>query len=238
MKKKAATKPTNSNELTFLQSVANEKANLPPMIVPLVLTEADKSLTPEQVKFASELGAKFPKVVEAVSHFNKDFATATEKMAAANASYFVMCSELRTAKLNRRESTLLLKGLGMIKQRITEVLRVTEVSDELWAKYEGKALGFRAVLKIARTEDASDETEPTQATVPGTEPETTVKPLKPQVVIHEIKQPLKGALMQALREAGELRKNGEQTEYALGFVHEDKRFYIALTVGTKVKGEA
>jgi len=112
-------------------------------------------LSPAELTVAKDLQALCPKVVAAANEVSTFEAGLRDR-------YFKLCVALRDTRvsaadtagaqrgLNRREVTLLLLSLGYTKQRVTEINRVVEVSDELWAKFEKKKLGFRAVLTEAR----------------------------------------------------------------------------------------
>lgn len=60
-------------------------------------------------------------------------------------------------RLNGREVTLLLLGLGEIKQRVTEWKRVVEMDDALFAKCRELALSKIDTLKLARGSAVLDE---------------------------------------------------------------------------------
>jgi len=74
--------------------------------------------------------------------------------------YYVLCKQFRDAKieiapgerrtLNRREINLALQSLGFPKQRRTEINRIIECPDEVWAKLGDNMVTFREALKVTR----------------------------------------------------------------------------------------
>jgi len=120
---------------------------------PLELKTPDTKLSSAQLAQAKFLQDACGPVVEAVREANQLEAQLGDK-------YFAICRALRAEykviinadarKLDRKEVTLLLTSLGYRKQRITEINRVVEVSDEIWKSYEARKLSFRGTLQLAR----------------------------------------------------------------------------------------
>lgn len=123
-------------------------------IAALELVAPDTGLSESELNFAKELIVKYP----AVGVAYKEVKLGEEKL---KGKWLRLCEALRDPKdgtrLNGREMTLLLKGLGERKQRITEIVKVVSVDDALWAKYKQGILGFRAVLQIARNPELPPE---------------------------------------------------------------------------------
>lgn len=130
-------------------------------------TELDEA----NYQLACDLHAKFPQVAIR----NREVKEAEGRLAQ---KYFRLCEALREPgegmKLNGKEITLLLLGLGYRKQRVTEFRRVIEVADDVWENYKKNVIGFKAVLAIARgsNDGVTVEAETTEAT-DGGEAETT-----------------------------------------------------------------
>lgn len=168
--KKQANAPKVEIGATPTQDVKHDA--LPPQAVKLVLPDAfknhDLKMTPENIRFAVELGEKHPAVVESVVALQSSLHELENVAKVAGEKYFRTVKALRETKLNRREATLLLKGLGFSKVTASKLQKVAEVSPELWAKYEAKQLGFNATLLLGR-EELSTETEDA--------PEGTEKPV-------------------------------------------------------------
>jgi len=137
-------------------------------------------LSEDQLKLAVALQEQCPAIVAAVREVSQFEAGLRDK-------YFALCTAIRetqipvvegaTRTLNRREVTLLLRSLGYTKQRVTEINRVVEVSDEVWQKFKQKELGFRAVLSIARAAPEQEE-QLTDVTPEGDQP--GVAPVAPK----------------------------------------------------------
>lgn len=123
-------------------------------------------LSKEQMLEATHLQKKAPKIVKAVEDMSKAENALREK-------YFELCRSIRETSvevvkgqavrtLNRKEVTLLLLSLGFKKQRVTEINRVVEVSDEIWKQYEAKTISFRATLQLARGSGEEGDTPPVE----------------------------------------------------------------------------
>lgn len=115
--------------------------------VKLELVGPDTGLTPEQLLQANELHQKFPAIVIAHKKVKEQEKNLLGK-------WFALCEQLREpgtgVTLNAREMTLILRGLGEPKSRVSEIIRVVSVDDKVWADYKAQVIGFRAVLAIAR----------------------------------------------------------------------------------------
>ncbi len=133
--------------------------------------------------------------------------------------YFSFCHELRKAALGRGESTLLLKGLGFVKTRISEILKVSEVSDELWERFASKEIGFKSVLALGR----GDESGPDGSGGEGEEEATKPKKKKERKLPKEFQAPF----VAAMEDFGDsLKASGEKDCYVFRYENEEKRTYI------------
>jgi len=119
----------------------------------ITLKTPDTGLTAPQLAQAKMLQEKCAPVVQAVLEANQLEAQLGDK-------YFAICRALRQKykvvvnaderTLDRKEVSLLLQSLGYRKQRITEINKVVEVTDEIWKSYEARKLSFRGTLQLAR----------------------------------------------------------------------------------------
>jgi len=197
----------------------------PAVIVPVAFEQHDKSLKQEQLAFAIKLGEKFPAVVSAATEMRASFAVVDGAMREAGQKYFGLCSALRVTKMNRRESALLLKGLGFIKSRVSEILRVSEVSDAIWSQYSAKTIGFKAALALDAGKSSAGGTDGE-----GAEEEAAkVSAKKAKTKIHEVPASIKNALSALCTEFKRPLKGGNNTEYAAAFVKDGVRYYFAIS---------
>lgn len=131
----------------------NANVELVPDGKPLVLKMPDTGLDEKQMAQAKILQEKCAPVVAAVQAANLLETQLGDK-------YFEICRSLRQKykvvnntderTLTRKEVSLLLQSLGYRKQRITEINKVVEVSEEIWKTYEQRKLSFRGTLQLAR----------------------------------------------------------------------------------------
>jgi len=161
---------------------------------PLELVAPDSGLSEGELNFAKELIAKYPRVSVAY----KEVKAGEEKL---KGKWLGLCEALRDPKdgirLNGREMTLLLKGLGERKQRITEIVKVVSVDDALWEKYKQGILGFRAVLQIARNPELPPE--PAADAEPDADADAdTEKPAARQTEQHPVPGPVAEAMAELL----------------------------------------
>lgn len=180
-------------------------------LVPDTLTESEKT-------FGLELQAKYPEVVAAAQ------AVASEEQTMAR-KYFQLADALRKTGLNGREMTLLMASLGYRKQRITEIKKAISVADDVWEKYKGNVIGFKAVLAIARAPVPAPV--PASPPVPGEgegEPSPTPSPAR-VTTIHPVASDVMEALSDVLAAAigeGHFAPVGTgyyQMEYSVNLPH-------------------
>jgi len=79
-----------------------------------------------------------------------------DAMGKAGEKFFGIASQLRTAKLVKKEATMLLHALGFSASRTSEMIKLSSVSDEIWNKYSAGSVGFRAAMQL---ENGPDEGE-------------------------------------------------------------------------------
>jgi len=189
------------------------------LVIPTAFIHHDPTLKPEQVQFAIELGNKFPGIVQQAEALKAETVLAAEALGRMGQKYYGTCNELRKAKLNRRESTLLLKGLGFSKSRVSEMLKVSEVSDELWAKFEGQQIGFKATLALADSPSSDGGTEGE-----GDGEEEAKKPKKKERRLPKEFQP---DVIKALEDWGDsLKACGMKDPYVMRYENKDGRTYV------------
>jgi len=64
--------------------------------------------------------------------------------------YFELCSFIRQNQLPPKPTRQLLAQCGFNKVRISEILRVSNVPDDMWQPYRARAMSFAKVLELAR----------------------------------------------------------------------------------------
>jgi len=64
--------------------------------------------------------------------------------------YFELCSFIRQNRIPPKPTRQLLGQCGFNKVRISEILRVSNVPDEMWQPYKARAMSFLKVLELAR----------------------------------------------------------------------------------------
>jgi len=219
MSKKTQTKTTIG--VTPSQDVKSPPAPVTPppaLIVPEAFTAHDKSLSPEQLRFSIELGTKFPAIVQEAQALKTSAAEVDASLARMGQKYYGFCSELRKAKMNRRESTLLLKGLGFAKTRVSEILKVSEVDDALWAKFANNQIGFKATLALGRGDGEAEEGEGED----GAKPEAGKK--KKEKRLPKEFQP--GIVAQLEDWGDSLKETSQKEPYVMRYENKDKRVYV------------
>lgn len=190
--------------------------------IPSAFQSADPSLKPEQLQFAVELGAKFPGIVEQAEALKLEYTKATEALGRVGQKYYGTCNELRKAKLNRRESTLLLKGLGFSKSRVSEMLKVSEVSDELWAKFANQQIGFKATLALSNGAETPTDGDGGDAEGDGEGEKKKVKAKE-----RRLPKEFQPSIIAALEDWGDsLKATGQKDPYVLRYENKDKRTYV------------
>lgn len=193
----------------------------------LELVNPDTGLTKEQMIQAAELHAKFPAIVKA-------YEKVKEQENNLRGKWFSLCERLREpgegVTLNSREMTLILRGLGEPKSRVSEIIKVVSVDDKVWAQYKANVVGFRAVLKLARCKDEATEGETTET------PETEGAADKPKdkPVIKTLPKVLQDMLVQYLgANAALMEPTGKgfyEFTYATSINSHGRKFTVAIEV--------
>lgn len=206
------------------ESQPNPAAAPVAVVVPPAFAAHDKSLNDSGLAYAVQLGEKHPAIVKAAIEFQDVYNRAGEK-------FFGFASALREAKLLKKEATLLLLGLGLSKSRTSEMIKLSSVSDEVWAKYSAKAVGFRAALALEDGKSSTGGTEEDGEEGEGTTTRKNEK--KAPLKIHDIPEKSRVAFLDACKAFSRPLKGGKPTEYALACTHDGVNFYIALSVSAK-----
>jgi len=71
--------------------------------------------------------------------------------------YFELCSFIRKNGIPPKPTRELLAQCGFNKVRISEILRVSNVPDEMWEPYRARAMSFAKVLELARLPGVSSD---------------------------------------------------------------------------------
>lgn len=199
----------------------------PVTTVEVVMPAAFKNHAPDMsataLALAIQVGEKHPQIVRAVTELGKSLAVVGEK-------YYQVLHTLRHAKLQKKEATALLLGLGLTKGRASELNKLSSCSDEVWAKYSAKAIGFRAALALENGEVPPGE--------PGEGEDASEKEApKPREKhkIHTLPKPVSKALAEALlpwlaRDSTLPRpnKSDKRTEYGFTIEADGRTLYIQI----------
>lgn len=71
--------------------------------------------------------------------------------------YVAICEHIRVSQMMPTTLRTELSALGFASARISEIQRVALVSDEVWAQYKSRAIGFKVTLELARKEKMEEE---------------------------------------------------------------------------------
>jgi len=170
------------------------------------------------------VGEKNPAIVKAAIEFRQVFAEAGTK-------YLNLATALRTAKLPKKEATALLRGLGLLKGRASELLSLSAASEEVWAKYTAGSIGFRAALQL----EAGPSKEAPLDVPPGEHPAErggadSSEPAAPnKLVFHELPQHVKDSLGDAFKIWTGPVKSKKATDYAWVVVCGKTAFTVNIT---------
>jgi len=166
---------------------------------------------------------KFPLIVKSVNEFREGYVRAGEL-------YFGMCSAVREAKLEKKDSTLVLLALGLSKSRTSEVIRVSSVPDAIWSQYAAGSVGFKATLALGK--DKPQVVGPEAGQTGGDPGQNPPKAPRKVAKIRDLTEKAQEALKKVLRNIG--KHDGESpTEYALSVRIEELNYYVAITVTDK-----
>lgn len=207
-----------------------ESAVSAPVVIPEAFQAHDKDLNQQQLQFVVELGHKFPRIVEAATALRNGLTAVDKQLGEAAQLYRSLVVEVHAAKLNRRESTLLLRGLGMKANRVSEILRVAELPASEYNRYLKGEMGFKAVLALDTAKKKGK----------GEEVKAGLKKPARKVVIHDIDDATRLALTSAL--AGLMKKKrvkGASTEWALRYrATTGDNVYVAVTISPPNAGDS
>lgn len=188
------------------------------LVVPAAFEAHDPSLKGASLTLAIQTGEKHPEIVQAAIEFKTSVAAAGEK-------YYHLLHALRHAKLPKKEATALLLGLGFNKGRSSELNKLSTCKQEVWDKYSGKAISFRAALAL---EDGKPEKKPDS----GNEGN---KPAGKKAKIHTLPKPVQVALASALEPwlakdstLPAPTKSGNRTEYGFTYEANGRTLYVQI----------
>jgi len=187
-------------------------------VIPPAFEAHAPGMKPMTLQLAIQLGQKHPDIVKAVLEFREAYGRAGEK-------YFGMASSLRASRLPKKESTALLLGLGLSKSRVSEIIRVSAVSDAIWNQYSAKSIGFKAAMQLeAGKEESSDG-----GTKPGEKPDKPDD--KAKVKFYDVPPGVRAFLKSAAETWPRPLKNEKTTEYVFNFQENTKAvaFYFAIS---------
>jgi len=193
------------------QSAAATTASVPAVVIPAEFAPR-KGMNDITLNAAAIVASKNPAIVKAAVEFREAYGRAGEK-------FFGIATELRNAKLVKKEATMLLHALGFSPSRTSEMIRLSSVSDEIWAKYSAQTIGFRAALEL----EAGPEEE-------GAEGENSTggkKPRKERAKIHSVPKDI-AAYLTALPPWNRPLKGGARTEYGFTVERDGQTFYFQI----------
>lgn len=182
----------------------------------------DPKMSPVALALAVEVGKKHPAIVASVVELRSAITQAGEK-------YYTVLHALRSAKLQKKEATAVLLGLGLTKGRASELNKLSACSDEVWAKYSSKAVGFRAALALENGETDGESS-------PGGTGEETEAPAKRKKhKIHSVPKPLQSYLIEFGNKwldkdstLPDATKSGKRTEYGFTVESNGKTLYFSI----------
>jgi len=161
---------------------------------------------------AANIATKNQAIVQAAVEFREAYGRAGEK-------FFGIASALRDAKLVKKDATMLMHALGFSPSRTSEMIRLSSVSDEVWGKYSGKSVGFRAALKLENGEREGEGDGKDESSTGGKKKRQAVK-------IYPVTGHVKALLNELAKLQQELpMKNKKRTEYAYTVELPEGRFY-------------
>lgn len=187
-------------------------------VIPPAFEAHAPGMKPMTLQLAIQLGQKHPEIVNAVHEFKVAYGRAGEL-------YFGMAASLRNAKLAKKESTALLLGLGLSKSRVSEIIRVSSVSDAIWNQYSAKTIGFKAAMQL----EAGKPSSAGGTTEGGGQPSNPTTGGK--VKIYDVPEKLRPALVEVAKAFPRPLKNGKTTEYVFRYQADPKAvaFYFAIS---------
>lgn len=189
------------------------------VIVPTAFESHDPSLKGATLQLAIQVGEKHPEIVQAAIEFKASVGLAGEK-------YYHLLHTLRAAKLPKKEATAVLLGLGFNKGRASELNKLSSCKQEVWDKYSGKAISFRAALALEDGKTPKPEGSGNEGDKPGK---------KAKAKIHTLPKPVQAALVEAmapwLAKDSTLpapTKSGKRTEYGFTYEANGRTLYFQI----------
>jgi len=164
---------------------------------------------------AIQLGTQHPQIVKAVTNL-------TTAMEQAQGRYYQVLHALRAAKLQKKENTALLLGLGFHKSRVSQLCAMASVSDDVWAKYSAKTIGFRAALEL---ENGGGDDTPEVEVV---DPEAENGRKRARAKIYPVPKGIQTALAAAVEHWEKPNKGGNRTEYGLTVERDGITLYFQI----------
>lgn len=177
--------------------------------LPEAFRNHDPKMKPAALQLAIATGAKHPEIVHSVVELASAMQNAGEK-------YYRVLHVLRAAKLQKKEVTALLLGLGIHKSRASQLNALSSCKDEVWKKYSEKAIGFRAALELENGEEPK----------PSDSDESKKKRVKAK--IHPVPKPIQTALAEAVAGWEKPNKAGKRTEYGFTVERDGITLYFQI----------
>jgi len=187
------------------------------LVVPSAFQAHDPSLKGVALTLAINTGAKHPEIVKAAEEFKLAVGLTGEK-------YYHLLHALRHAKLQKKEATALLLGLGFNKGRASELNKLSSCKEEVWKKYSQKSISFRAALALENGKPEGDK-----------EQGNKDKPKKSKAKIHSLPKPLQTALAEVMMPwldkdttLPKATKSDKRTEYGFTLEKDGRTLYFSI----------
>jgi len=187
-----------------------------PVVIPVEFSPL-KGMNDLTLATAANVAAKNPNIVKAAVEFREAYSRAGEK-------FFGIASALRDAKLVKKEATMLMHALGFSASRTSEMIRLSSVSDEIWAKYNAQTIGFRAALQLEAGADGEGEGEDGEG-----DNSTGGKKTRAKIKIHAFPKAMQTLLNEVAKGMPKANKGGKRTEYGFNAQDQDGvTYYFSL----------
>lgn len=197
----------------MVQNTNKAATAAPTAPVEIVVPAAFKntSLKGASLTLAINTGVKHPEIVQAVTEL-------AGAMQAAGEKYYHVLHTLRAAKLQKKEATALLLGLGLTKGRASELNKLSSAKEEVWKKYSEKTVGFRAALALENGKSSPVGT-------PG----------KKRVVakIHSVPKDIQTMIAESVKGWVKPNKDGKRTEYGFTVEQDGITLYFQIFADKK-----
>jgi len=194
------------------------------IVLPPAFEAHDPSLQGASLALAIQVGEKNPKIVNAAHEFKVAVGTTGEK-------YLKLLHALREAKLQKKEATALLLGLGFNKGRASELNKLSTAKQEVWDQYAAKGISFRAALAL------EDGKEP-KGTGSDSGNEGGPAKKKEKTKIHPAPKWIQLSLADVAaawleKEGGSILKAGARTEYGFTYEAHNRTLYFQVFADRK-----